>query len=306
MKRALIIVGPTAVGKTDLAFSLSRAFPSVLISADSIQVYLGADIISGKDRSVETFFLDIVLPHKSFSVREFIEKVRPLIEKAKKENKIPIIVGGTGFYIDALFGKIDTISIPPNKALREKLEKLNVRKLQEKLKKLSLSRFYRMNNSDVNNKRRLVRAIEIAITRGPIPVRVRPLFKKKEVLIIGLKSSVDHLRSRIETRVEERIKKGAIYEAKRLFKDYEALSNQVKAANGYKQLFEYLKGKLTYDVAKEAWINSEVKTAKNQMTWFKRNKNIVWFDPVRSSSKRILYREILSLIQDFLGTSNGV
>src|SRR3989344_4940455 len=294
MKRALIIVGPTAVGKTDLAFSLSRAFPSVLISADSIQVYLGADIISGKDRSVETFFLDIVLPHKSFSVREFIEKVRPLIEKAKKENKIPIIVGGTGFYIDALFGKIDTISIPPNKALREKL------------KKLSLSRFYRMNNSDVNNKRRLVRAIEIAITRGPIPVRVRPLFKKKEVLIIGLKSSVDHLRSRIETRVEERIKKGAIYEAKRLFKDYEALSNQVKAANGYKQLFEYLKGKLTYDVAKEAWINSEVKTAKNQMTWFKRNKNIVWFDPVRSSSKRILYREILSLIQDFLGTSNGV
>src|SRR3989344_9536067 len=168
MKRALIIVGPTAVGKTDLAFSLSRAFPSVLISADSIQVYLGADIIAGKDRSVETFFLDIVLPHKSFSVREFIEKVRPLIEKAKKENKIPIIVGGTGFYVNALFGKIDTISIPPNKNLREKLEKLSIESLQKKLKKTNPHRFEEMNNSDRNNKGRLIRAIEISTHQGMI------------------------------------------------------------------------------------------------------------------------------------------
>jgi len=283
VKKAIFIVGPTAVGKTDLAFKISKLLPSILISADSVQVYRGANIISGKDKTFPTQLLDIVDPTGQFSVRNFVQLVRPIVKKAHSEQKIPIIVGGIGFYVDALFGKIDTISIPPSKDLREKLEKLNVHMLQEKLKKLSPERFYRMNNSDVNNKRRLIRAIEVARSTGSgqagsnLP-ETKAVFIPQEVLMIGLKTSTENLRKRIIARAEERIKMGALDEAKNLFENYEQLSSQLRKASGYKELFDYLKGKLTYDVAKQEWINSEVKTAKNQMTWFKKNKNIVWFD----------------------------
>ena len=277
MKKALFIIGPTSVGKTDLAFKLSSVIPSVLISADSVQVYRGADIISGKDRSVKTFLLDILSPNRSFSVRDFVERVKPLVEKAYDEQKIPIFVGGTGFYSDALFSKIDTLTIPPDKTLREKLKKLPAEKLQEKLKNLSRERFNRMNSSDANNKRRLVRAIEVAKAQGPTLVS-KPLFKNSEALIIGIKTSMDVLKKRIVSRVDERIRMGAVSEAEELFRNYKKLSPQLKRAVGYKQLFNFLEKKITLEEAIRKWIIAERQLAKKQMTWFKRNKNIVWFD----------------------------
>ncbi|OGH16510.1 MAG: tRNA (adenosine(37)-N6)-dimethylallyltransferase MiaA [Candidatus Levybacteria bacterium RIFCSPHIGHO2_02_FULL_40_18] len=292
--KAIFIVGPTAVGKTDLAFGISKVIPSILISADSVQAYRGADIISGKDKSVKTYLLDVAPATQPFSVRDFVENVRHIVKKARLEGRIPIVVGGTGFYIDALFRKIDTLSIPPNQVLREKLEKLTVKKLQEKLKKLSLDRFLKMNKSDVSNKRRLIRAIEIAQSKKRNIKSDESIFNPSEVLIIGLKASMDNLRKRIADRVEKRLAIGAVDEAKELFKEYEHLSPQLKTANGYRQLFEYLKGKLTYNVAKEAWINSEVKTARNQMTWLKKNKNIKWFD----IGKRDLESRISKLIEE--------
>lgn len=304
IRSAIFIVGPTAVGKTDLAFKISKVIPSILISADSIQVYRGADIISGKDRSAYTYLLDILPPTESFSVRDFVANVRPLIEKAKKEKKIPIIVGGTGFYVDALLKKIDTLSIPPNKTLRKKLERLSLVKLQQKLKQINPKRFKNMNTSDIKNKRRLIRAIEIAYARGRTR-ETKPLFKKSEVLIIGLKTSSENLKKRIIDRVENRLKMGAINEAKKLFKNYERLSSQLKSASGYKELFDYLFGKISLEEAKERWVASDFQYAKRQMTWFKRNKNIIWFDPVRNSKERI-FKEILSLIRDNLNISNGV
>lgn len=277
MKKALFIVGPTAVGKTHLAFKISKTVPSILISADSIQVYQGADIISGKDKSVFTYLIDILSPKQSFSVKDFVENVRPIVRYAQKQDKIPIIVGGTGFYIDALFGKIDTISISPDKALRAKLDKLNVPELQKELKKFSPERFHKMNNSDVNNKRRLIRAIEVTQVQGPT-LGTKPLFKKSEVLFIGLKTSMANLKKRIIARVEERVRLGALEEAKNLFEYYKELSPQLKTASGYKELFDYLLGQISFDEAKERWVLSDYQYAKRQMTWFKRNRNIEWFN----------------------------
>lgn len=296
MKRAIIIVGPTAVGKTDLAFKISKVFPSLLISADSVQVYRGANIISGKENSVKTYLLDVVSPYSAFSVRDFVEKVKPLVKKAKKENKLPIIVGGTGFYIDVLIKKIDTILIPPNISLRKKLEKLSVNKLQEKLSLINRGRFEGMNNSDVNNRRRLIRAIEVAMYTGMIDhtPKVGPIFSEDETLIIGLRTSNENLRKRIIARVENRIKIGALDEAKKLFKNYPKLSPQLKLANGYKDLFEYLSGELAFDEAKKSWVVSEIQNACDQMKWFMRNKNIVWFD----IEKPDFFRDILSLIKE--------
>ena len=278
MKKALFIVGPTSVGKTDLAFKLSSVVPSVLISADSVQVYKGADIISGKDKTFPTQLLDIVDPTGQFSVRNFVQLVRPIVKKAYDEQKIPIFVGGTGFYVDALFGKIDTINVSPDFKLRAELDKLTVKELQQKLKELNPVRFKKMNNSDINNKRRLNRAIEVAQAQGPTLGMSGYVFKQGEVLVIGLETSRADLKKRIVKRVEERLKAGAIDEAKRLFRDYGKLSSQLKTANGYKELFDYLTGKTTFEEAKERWVIVETTTAKNQMTWFRHNKNITWFD----------------------------
>lgn len=289
MKRAIFIVGPTAVGKSKVAFKISKKIPSVLISADSVQVYRGADIISGKDRSVPTYLLDILSPNQSYSVRGFVESVCPIVEKSENQRKIPIIVGGTGFYIDALFGNMDTISIPPNLKLRTRLKGLGVDKLQAELQKANPERLAKMNQSDISNKRRLIRAIEVARAQvfdseiaqtrgGRTRRRILPLFKKREALIVGLKSSLENIRKRIADRVEKRLKMGALDEARRLFRHYKNLSSQIKSAAGYKQLFEYLLGKVDFEEAKEKWLAAEVQVAKRQTTYFRRNKNIMWFD----------------------------
>ncbi|MEK6847210.1 MAG: tRNA (adenosine(37)-N6)-dimethylallyltransferase MiaA, partial [Nanoarchaeota archaeon] len=235
MRKALFIVGPTAVGKTSLAFKISKVIPSVLISADSVQVYRGADIISGKNKTFPTQLLDIIDPTRQFSVRNFVQLVQSIVKEAYSEQKIPIIVGGTGFYTDALFGKIDTINVSPNFKLRAELDELAVKELRQLLKKLNPERFDKMNNSDVNNRRRLIRAIEISYAQGPA-LGSKPLFKNNETLIIGIKTSMDVLKKRIVSRVDERIKMGAVSESKELFRSYRKLSSQLKRASGYKEL----------------------------------------------------------------------
>ena len=242
-----------------------------------MQVYRGANIISGKDKTLPTQLLDIVDPMGQFSVRNFVQLVRPIVKKAHSQHKIPIIVGGTGFYVNALFGKIDTISIPPNKNLREKLEKLSIESLQKKLKKTNPHRFGEMNNSDRNNKRRLIRALEISLS-GDRSIDHYPIFKEDEVLFLGLKDSMENLKKRIALRVEQRLQSGALREARRLFKNYEKLSTQIKAAVGYKQLFDFLAGRIIFEKAVQKWVIAEAQLAKKQTTWLKRNRNIVWFN----------------------------
>lgn len=292
MKKAIFIVGPTATGKTDLAFYISKRILGTIVSADSVQVYKGLDIISGKDLPVRAQFkkdhykvdsakiclLDEVSPIKSFNVADFFRRAKSIIDNTYKERKTPLIVGGTGFYIDALISGIDTLEIPPNKKLREKFSKFSTGNLQKELQKINPEKFQSMNKSDSNNPRRLIRAIEVMVFKNKTLSRVQPYFKEGEVLFIGLRMDMGLLGKRIRKRVEKRFTQGALGEAKELFKQYEQLSNQVKTANGYRQLFDYLKKNISFEEAKEKWINKELQTAKNQMKWFKRNKNITWFD----------------------------
>ena len=137
MKKALFIVGPTAVGKTKLAVEVSQKIPSVLISADSIQVYRGANIISGKDHPKDTKIelIDVIPPTESFSVRDFVHRVKAIVEPLEQQI-LPVIVGGTGLYVNSLFSKIDTVNIPQNESLREELSQLDTEALQEKLKEV--------------------------------------------------------------------------------------------------------------------------------------------------------------------------
>lgn len=292
MKKAIFVVGPTAVGKTSIAGRISKKIPSILISADSVQVYRGCDIISGKDHTSGTKILlvDIVSPFETFSVSNFIERIRPIIIKTLNQGMIPITVGGTGFYADAFFTRIDTLDIPQNLKLRKQLDVLSIEELQKKLKEANFIRFKKMNESDIKNKRRLIRAIEVQNTEKKYAPK--PLFNEREILFVGLRSSMENIKKRIIDRVEKRLKEGALVEAKRLFSDFAKLSSQIKAANGYRQLFGMFKGELSFEEAKKKWIIAEGQLAKKQMTWFQRNPNINWFDIEKKGFENKIFKLI--------------
>lgn len=297
MKKVLSIVGPTAVGKTSLGLLLASKFNGEIISADAVQVYKGLDIISGKDllegakpkfdsnlnttvydfNSIPVYLLDVVSPTYNFNVSDFLKSANPVLKFILNKNKRPIVVGGTGFYVNALFGEIETINMPRDDSLRNELNNKTTNELQEILKEKNIEKFNSMNNSDRNNPQRLVRAIEVVSYNGSLKVETTDK-EKYDVLFIGLKCERDELKKRIDKRIDERIKAGALEEAKGLFGQYEKLSSNVKTANGYRQLFEYLKGEISFENAVEKWRISEHRQAKNQMTWFNRDKRIIWFD----------------------------
>ncbi len=265
MKKILIICGPTVTGKTKLAAKLAKKFSGEIISADSRQVYRGMDIVTGKDKpkGVKIYGLDLVSPDEEFSVAHFVKYARALINKTR----FPIIVGGTGLYIDSLINPPKTLSVKPNWQLRKKLEKKSISQLQKQLQKLDLTRWRSMNHSDQLNSRRLIRAIEVAkFPQGPAFPSERTDLNKYDVLWLGLTADKKTLDERIQTRVRQRIEAGAVKEWQRLKKKYPS-SLPSMSAIGYAQL---------PDIA--AWIKAEQQYSRRQLTWFKANPDIYWVD----------------------------
>lgn len=325
-KKALFIVGPTASGKTDLAFLLASHIQGNLINTDSVQVYKGLNIISGKDiigkfhptswrikfplrlrsgraisksefdigfytiNQIPIYLLDIFSPSYEFNIHDYVSIAVPTIEMISSNGPVPIIVGGSGFYVKALLDGIDTMNIPQNVELRQQLDLMSVEELQGILSKENVERLEKMNNSDINNKRRLIRAIEVG-RFGDVPKEEIGLVDF-DVKIIGLFSDRDTIKKRIDTRIQKRIQQGALDEAKKLFTNYKSLSNQVKNANGYRELFQHLLGNMTLEEAIEKWRRAEYLTAKKQMTWFQKDKRIEWFD-ILDEDFRIKARDVI-------------
>lgn len=283
MDRIIYIVGPTGVGKTALAFHLAKKLNGELVNADSVQVYKGLDIVSGKDNpdDANIQLLDVASPFEPFSVSHFQKLGERAIGNILSESKLPIVVGGTGLYIKSLVDGIPTKDIPYDSNLRSGLEHLSINDLQ---KKLSEKRLAQMNESDKKNKRRLIRAIEIEKS-GFRTYAVTVPFPTVKHIQIGLHAERQIINERIDKRVDERVKNGALDEVKMLFNNYDKLSEQVKNTNGYKQLFQYLNNDLTLDEAINEWKTSEHQLAKNQMTWFMKDKRIKWFDILEGNSQ---------------------
>lgn len=306
MKKLLCIVGPTAVGKTKIGLSLSRKFFGEIVSADSRQVYKGLNIIAGKDiprnshffsteellfskydlghyivDTVPLHLLDIVFPSYEFSVDDFYLLAKKTIDGIWRKGKLPILVGGSGFYIKALIDGVDTLSVPPDNGLRKELEKLSPELLRSMLKKSSIDTFNALNNSDRNNRRRLIRAIEVQKYNKEYPgenKKTKGLKEEYDILLIGLIASQAIIQVKINERTKKRLTEGALEEAQELFKIYSSLSNQVKTSNGYKELFSFLKGEISFESAILQWKKSEYFNAKKQATWFKKDTRIKWFD----------------------------
>lgn len=274
--KIIVIVGPTASGKSDLAVKIAKEKNGEVISADSRQVYKGLDIGTGKItkkemKGVPHHLLDVVSPKQTFTVALFKRKAEKAITDIISRGKIPIICGGTGFYIDALVFDMDIPEVPPNKVLREKLEKKSLEQLFKELQKLDPERAEEI---DVKNKVRLVRAIEIAKTIGKTPKIKKS--DKYDVEWIGIDWPDEILKERIHTRLIKRIKSGMIKEAQNLHE--KGLSYKRMEALGleYRYLARFLKNEITCEQMISELSTKIWQYAKRQRMWFKRNKDINW------------------------------
>jgi tRNA dimethylallyltransferase len=277
--KLLVIVGPNAVGKSDLAVKLAKKCDGEVISADSRQVYRDLNIGSGKItkeemQGVPHHLLDVADPKDTFTVADFKKLGEKDIANIVGRKKLPIIVGGTGFYIQALVDNIALPEVPPNEKLREILKDQSTEELYSELIKRDPKR---SRTIDKSNKRRLIRAIEIAHATGTVPPPSKECCKYN-TLFIGLDVSDEALKRKIHIRLFARIM-GIVTEVDRLHDTKLTWKRLEELGLEYRYTAEYLQGKIsekemTDKIEMESW-----HYAKRQRTWFKRDKRIKWFDP---------------------------
>jgi tRNA dimethylallyltransferase len=292
--KVIIICGPTASGKSDLAVKIAQKYNGEIVSADSRQVYKNLNIGTGKVTKKEMsgirhHLLDVENPKNRFTAENFRKLGEQIIEKIVDKDKTPIICGGTGFYIEALIKRENFPSVPPDERLRKELDKKNVNELLNILETLDKKRF---ENIDKKNKRRVIRAIEIAKTLGKVP-ETNLDDSKYETLWIGTTWSNEILKEKIHTRLLKRLKTGMLNEAKKLHTKGLSWKRMEELGLEYRYMAKHLQDKISkeemiVELEKEIW-----HYAKRQMTWFKRNKNINWFNPTEIKKIDVLVKKFL-------------
>ncbi len=295
--KLIVIVGPTSSGKTEFSIKIAKKFNGEVVSADSRQVYKGMDIGTGKVtkkemKGIPHYLLGVVSPKKRFTVVQYQKLTLKAINKIHKKNKIPFLVGGTGFYIQTVVDGIVIPGVKPDWKLRTELEKKNTQELFKMLKKLDPKR---AQSIDKNNRRRLIRALEIIIkTKKPVP----PLTKKIpefDILMIGIKKSPQELKKLINQRLIKRLRGGMIAEIKRLKKSGLSWKRLEEFGLEYRYVAQYLQNKINYQDMVEKIQRESEKFAKRQMTWFKRDQRINWIKN---------YKEAKKLAKDFLSITD--
>lgn len=278
MNKVLSIVGPTATGKTSLAVALGKQYNGELVSADSRQVYRYMDIGTGKDREslqgIPLWMYDVVTPDEPFNVALFFKKARECIEDVLKRKKLPILVGGSGLYISSILHPL-TVTVTPNALLREELSTYTKQELQQKLKHVGKKYWDALNPSDRENPRRLIRKIEIALGTNSKPSKKKELY---DVLQIGLTGSMGVLYKHIDDRVDKRVTQGMVEEIRMLLQKGYTWDMPSMSGLGYRQWKPYIDGIKTKEEVIQKWKYDEHAYARRQMTWFRKDKTIHWFD----------------------------
>lgn len=266
--KLLILSGPTASGKTALAVKLAQEFNGELLNADSRQLYQGMDIGTGKDhpQNIPLHLIDIIRPDQSFSVAEYHRLALKKISEIHSKNKLPVVVGGTGQYIDSFINPRPTFAIHPNKFLRFFLNKLTIFPLQKIYQILDKQSFESLNNSEKNNPHRLIRKIEIKISKlfrsVPSLSSKRGQGRDFDVLHLSLTAPNEYLYKKIDQRVDSRLKSGLFNEIKTLLKIYSWHHPGLNTL-AYK---EFRTGFSPQNI--ERWRYDEHAYARRQKTWF--------------------------------------
>ena len=283
--KLIVILGPTASGKTSLGITLAKKFNGLIISADSRQVYKGLDIGTAKVtkkemKGVPHFLLDIVSPKSQYSAACFRKDALKIIEKYQGKKNI-FVVGGSPFYIESLISPKETFDIPPDYKLRKKLEKYSLKKLLNLLKKLDPKK---AKTIDKNNPRRLIRAIEIAQAKSIKRKTEKMNFK---TLKIGLSLPRQKLYEKIDKRVDLRFKKGMINEVRKLKKQGLTWKRLDSFGLEYRYIARYLQGKLTRDEMIQRLKYAIHDFTRRQLTWFRKDKSIHWIKNQKQAEKLV-------------------
>jgi tRNA dimethylallyltransferase len=292
--KIIAVVGPTSSGKTSLSIAIAKVFNGAVVSADSRQVYRGLDIGTGKVtveemEEVSHHLLDIANPMEVYTAASFERDAAAAILDIQNRGCLPIIAGGSTFYIDILRGKLQSAPVPPNEKLRKELEQFSNVELFEKIK---IADPRRASDIDPDNRRRLERALEIISAIGTVPESTKTE-SPYQWLMIGVDVEKELLHKNIQKRLLERMESGMIEEAERLHAEGVTYERMDSLGLEYRYLAKYLQKELSKDeLIKQIELKNR-QYAKRQMTWLKRDKSIEWFLPTDLS-------EIMQRVETFL------
>lgn len=293
MEKLLVICGPTGTGKTDLALQLARKFNGEIVSADSRQVYSGMDIGTGKEiessktkiikekgkwvvKDVPIHLYDTINPDQRFSLAVYQQLALEKIKEIQSRNKLPILVGGTGLYIQAVTEGLKIPKAPPDQKLREQLENTEIGELLDELKEVDEKTYDKI---DKNNKRRIVRALEVFRQTGESFSSLQEKYLKIDfdILKIGLTADRETLYQTSDQRVDNWFVQGFVEEVKALLKKYTPELTSMSSL-GYRQVGMYLNKQISLEESKQRMKFDHHGYIRRQLTWFKRDRSINWYD----------------------------
>ena len=297
--KIIVILGQTATGKSDFAVNIAKEVIGEIVSADSRQVYKGMNLGTGKVTKKEMggiphFMLDVISPKsKTFSASQFQKMANKKIKEILDKKNIPIVCGGTGYYIDSLINSLPFPEVLPNKKLRRELETKDATELFGILKKIDKDR---AKNIDAKNKVRLIRAIEIAQELGEVP-KLKKTKKEFETIKIGLAFPDNELKRRIYERLIKRIEKGMIKEVEKLHEGGVSWQKLESFGLEYRYVSFYLQKKMDKEEMLEKLFQAIWHFAKRQKTWWKKDKEIIWINPSKKKDITMTKKEIETFLK---------
>ncbi len=300
-KQIIVICGPTASGKTNLGIKIANKIDGEIISCDSMQIYKDMDIGTAKptieeQNEAKHHLIDFVSPDKRYSVSEYKKDAEAKIKEILKNNKTPIIVGGTGLYLNSLVYGIEYPDIETDlkyrKELEQRVEKEGLDKLYNEAKKIDNIAIERVSSND---KKRILRILELYHSTGKTKTELEIESRKNEVKydykIFVLNMDREKLYDRINKRVDIMIKNGLIEEVQKILKKYKEFPTAMQGL-GYKEVVEYLENKTTKEEMIEKIKQESRRYAKRQITWFKSYKNAIWLDALKNNNVYTILEEI--------------
>ena len=294
--KVIVICGPTASGKTALSIELAKQLNTEIVSADSMQIYKDMNIGSAKPtlqemQGIKHYMLDFVSPDERYSVADYKKEATTCIEEILKKGKIPIVVGGTGLYIDSLIYNIEYDEIEYDEKYRKELEEIAKNEgldvLYDRAKEIDPEAIKSISKND---KKRIIRILEIYKATGKTKTEQEILSRKNEVpydyKVFAINMDRQVLYDRINKRVDIMVEQGLIEEVKMISEKYKKYPIAMQAL-GYKEIKQYLDGNLTKEEAIEKIKQETRRYAKRQLTWFRKNKQTIWLDGMQNVQNNI-------------------
>lgn len=286
-EKVIVICGPTASGKTAMSIELAKKINGEIVSCDSMQIYKEMDIGTAKPtreemQGIKHYMIDIISPDQRYSVADYKKDAKTAIREILKKGKTPIVVGGTGLYVDSLIYEIEYQDIKFDEEYRKKLEKQakenGLNTLYKEAKKIDPEAILKISPND---KKRILRILEIYHATGMTKTEQEKKSREKEpefdYKVYALNMPREKLYERINLRVDLMIKQGLIKEVEEIYHKYSEFPTAMQGL-GYKEVVEYLKGNLTKEEMIEKIKQETRRYAKRQMTWFRKNKQTIWLD----------------------------